>query len=65
MAKWWYEAAPYAYFVFGLVSAAFSHSDAGFIFSALLLTGSFAIVRRRRIYRSPEQREYRMYSRPR
>ena len=61
---WWYEAAPYVYFVVGLVSASFSNSDVGFVFSALLLTASFTIVRRRRIHRSPERRAYRKYSRP-
>ena len=62
---WWYEAAPYVYFVVGLVAASFSNSDVGFVFSALLLTASFTILRRRRIHRSPERREYRKYSRPR
>lgn len=64
VARWWYEAAPYVYLVVGLVSASFSNSDVGFVFSALLLTATFTIVRRRRIHRSPEQREYRKYSRP-
>ena len=65
LAGWWYEAAPYVYSLLGLVSASFSNSDIGFVFSALLLSASLAIVRRRRIHRSPERREYRKYARPR
>jgi len=60
-----YEIAPYVYFVVGLVSAAFSNSDLGFVFSALLLTASFAIFRLRRIYRHPDRVKFRKYSRPR
>ncbi len=58
----WYEVSPYAYCVVGLVSAAFSNSDFGFVFSALLLTASFAIVRRRRLYRRPDRVEFRKYA---
>jgi len=61
----WYEIAPYVYFIVGLVSAAFSNSDLGFAFSALLLTASFVIFRLRRIYRHPDQVKFRKYSRPR
>jgi hypothetical protein len=39
-----YEIAPYVYLIVGLVSAAFSSSDLGFVFSALLLSASFAIL---------------------
>jgi MFS-type transporter involved in bile tolerance (Atg22 family) len=60
----WYEASPYAYFVVGLASALFSNSDVGFVFSALLLTASFTILRLRRIHRSPARVESRKYSRP-
>jgi len=59
----WYEVSPYVYFVVGLVSAAFSNSDFGLVFSALLLTASFAIFRLRRIYRRPDRVEFRKYSR--
>ena len=51
----WYEACPYVYFVVGLASASFSNSDIGFVSSALLLAATFTIVRRRRIYRSPDK----------
>jgi len=61
----WYEVSPYVYFVVGLASASFSNSDVGLIFSALLLTASFTIVRLRRIYRSPDKVEFRKYARPR
>jgi len=61
----WYEASPYAYLVVGLSAALFSNSDFGFVFSALLLTAAFTIVRLRRIYRSPARVESRKYSRPR
>jgi len=61
----WYEVSPYVYSVVGLVSAAFSNSDFGFVFSALLLTASFAIFRMRRIYRHPDRVAFRKYSRPR
>jgi hypothetical protein len=61
----WYEASPYVYLVVGLAAAPFSNSDVGLISSALLLTASFTIVRLRRIYRSPDKRDARMYSRPR
>ena len=60
----WYEASPYAYFVVGLASALFSNSVVGFVFSALLLTASFTILRLRRIHRSPARVESRKYSRP-
>jgi len=60
----WYEVSPYVYFVVGLASASFSNSDFGLVSSALLLTASFTIVRRRRIYRSPDRVESRKYSRP-
>ena len=40
----WYEVSPYVYFVFGLVSAAFSQSDFGLVFSALLLSATFVIL---------------------
>ena len=59
----WYEASPYVYFVVGLLSAAFSNSDVGFVFSALLLTASFAVLRLRRIYRRPHRVQFRKYSR--
>jgi hypothetical protein len=58
----WYELSPYAYCLVGLVSAAFSNSDLGFVFSALLLTASLAIFRLRRIYRSPKRVEFRKYA---
>ena len=61
----WYEASPYVYFVVGLASVLFSDSDLGLVFSALLLIASFAMLRLRRIYRSPDRQEYRKYSRPR
>ena len=61
----WYEVSPYVYFVVGLASAAFSNSDPGLVFSALLLTASFTVLRLRRIYRSPDKVKYRKYSRPR
>ena len=61
----WYEASPYVYLAVGLSSALFSNSDFGFVFSALLLTAAFTIVRLRRIYRSPARVESRKYSRPR
>jgi hypothetical protein len=60
----WYEVSPYVYFVFGLVSAAFSQSDFGLVFSALLLSATFVILRLRRIYRRPDRVEFRKYSRP-
>ena len=60
----WYEVSPYVYFVVGLASASFSNSDFGLVSSALLLAASFTIVRRRRIYRSPDRVESRKYSRP-
>lgn len=60
----WYELSPYVYFVVGLASALFSTSDFGFVFSALLLTASFTILRLRRIYRSPDRLQSRKYSRP-
>jgi hypothetical protein len=61
----WYEVSPYVYLVVGLASASFSNSDLGFVFSALLLTASFTMIRRRRIYRSPERLKLRKYARPR
>ena len=61
----WYEVSPYVYFVVGLASVLFSTSDLGLVFSALLLTASFIVLRLRRIYRSPDRQEYRKYSRPR
>ena len=61
----WYEVSPYVYLVVGLVSAAFSHSDLGLVFSALLLSASLAILRLRRIYRRPDRVKFRKYSRPR
>ena len=61
----WYEVSPYVYFVVGLASALFSNTDVGFVFSALLLTASFTIVRLRRIHRSPARVESRKYSTPR
>ena len=61
----WYEVSPYMYLVVGLSSAMFSNSDLGLVFSALLLTAAFIIVRLRRTYRSPARVESRMYSRPR
>ena len=60
----WYEVSPYVYLVVGLASASFSNSDFGLVSSALLLAASFTIVRRRRIYRSPDRVESRKYSRP-
>jgi hypothetical protein len=61
----WYEAAPYVYIVLGLVSILISNSAPGWLFSALLLAVSIAILCRRRHYRSPESRKYRKYARPR
>lgn len=61
----WYEVSPYVYSALGVVAGIVSSSDLGLLFSALLLAGSFAIFRLRRIYRSPARREYRKYSRPR
>ena len=61
----WYEVAPYVYCVVGLASASFSTSELGLVCSALLLTASFTILRRRRIYRSPARVAFRKYSRPR
>lgn len=61
----WYEASPYVYLVVGLVAVLFTNSDLGLVFSALLLTASFTMLRLRRIYRSPDRVEYRKYSRPR
>ena len=64
LAALWYEISPYVYFVVGLVSSLFSNSDVGLVFSALLLAASFAIVRLRRIHRSPDRLRARKYSRP-
>lgn len=60
----WYEVSPYVYFVVGMASASFSNSDVGLVSSALLLTASLTIFRRRRIYRSPDRLATRKYSRP-
>jgi len=43
----------------------FSTSASGFAFSTLLLVVAITIVAMRRTYRSPEQQEFRKYSRPR
>jgi len=59
----WYEVSPYVYCAVGLLSAAFSNSDLGFVFSALLLTASLVIFRLRRLYRRPDRVEFRKYSR--
>ena len=61
----WYEASPYVYFVTALGATLFSSSNSGLLFSALLLTATFSILRLRRIYRSPENETLRKYSRPR
>ena len=61
----WYETSPYVYFVVGAGSMLFSNSAFGFAFSTLLVIVAVAIYSLRRTYRSPEQRKYRKYSRPR
>ncbi len=60
----WYEVSPYVYFATGLVATLFSNSNFGLLFSALLLAATFAILRMRRIYRSPQREALRKYSRP-
>ena len=61
----WYETSPYLYLVVGLVSALFSNSALGLVFSAVLVVASVTIFRLRRTYRSPESQAYRKYSRGR
>jgi hypothetical protein len=61
----WYETSPYVYFIVGVVAMLFSTSASGFAFSTLLLVVAITIVAMRRTYRSPEQQEFRKYSRPR
>ena len=61
----WYEASPYVYVALGAVSGTVSHSDRGLLSSALLLVASLAILRMRRLYRSPERKQLRKYARPR
>jgi hypothetical protein len=59
----WYETAPYAYLVVGLVAVLFSRSVIGLAFSIALIAAAVVIFSLRRVYRSPARQILRKYSR--
>ncbi len=60
----WYEASPYLYLAVGLSSVLFCTSALGFLFIAMLVAVAVALLRARRMYRSPASEHRRKYARP-